>query len=591
MKNIKNVFYMLGFVWRADKGGFAWMIAYNLFTIIPTAYKTLILKLIIDAISTKRPLSYIVITVLLYALVSFAHSVFANYFYTNRVRGELGMRVKKYSNNLLLKKCASLDMECYDDTEFYNKLSKALEQVNNRAVDVFLQLESLLTGLVWFAVGIAVITTLDTLMIVVALIGAAATFYLNLGWAKQNYEAKEEMVPVNRRVDYFHGLLRDKKTISDVKQYNGFGDFILNKYNLAADKQIEMQQKLNNKGFILQTKRSSIANIVFTLFPYIHLAVQCSRGAVSAADITAMIQAFNYVTDGFMEISMGFIDLKESSMYITHLREVLEYEPKIERSEGRGISEIEKIEFESVSFKYPHSDSYVLKDLSITIKKGQKIAIVGINGAGKTTFVKLLMRYYDPCEGRVLVNNIDIKEYNINSLRDKMATLLQEFQPYNVPIDEMVACSERTDEQKVERVLSEVGLIERINATPKKIKSEYSKMFDEDGVVFSGGELQKLFIARMRYKDGNIYIMDEPSSALDPISEYEINNLMMSIAEDKTVIMIAHRLSTVINADCILLIDGGKVLEMGSHKQLLEQDGRYAQMFNLQAEQYQAAKA
>lgn len=152
----------------------------------------------------------------------------------------------------------------------------------------------------------------------------------------------------------------------------------------------------------------------------------------------------------------------------------------------------------------------------------------------------------------------------------------------------MVACGEMPDEQKVEHVLAEVGLTDRINAAPKKFKSEYSKMFDGDGMMLSGGELQKLFIARMRYKDGGVYIMDEPSSALNPIAEYEINNLMMNLAKDKTVIMIAHRLSTVVNADCILLLDGGKVLEMGSHKQLLEQNGKYAQMFILQAEQYQA---
>lgn len=590
MKNIKLITYMLGYIWKADKKGFVWLIAWLTWNIIPTIYRALIYKFIIDAITEQRPLSYIVTIVVLYALVELVARIFSNYVFQNRFN-RLSLNVKKYSNNLLLKKCSVLDMECYDNTEFYDKISKALGQVNNRAMDVFYQVQRLISNVIYLVTGFVIIVTLDPLMIIVSIVTGIAFFLLDFVFVKTKYQTREAMVPINRKVDYFHGLMHDRKTISDVKQYKGFGKYLISKYNKSADEQISMSIKLANKETFHMIKSQVLVSIVYILFPYVHLAVQCFRAVISVADIPAMFNAFNLAVNGFSDTSREISNLKESCLYIAHLKEVLEYEPKIERDGGREIGDIDTIEFENVSFKYPHSENYVLKDLSITIKKGQKIAIVGINGAGKTTFVKLLMRYYDPCEGRVLVNGADMKKYNVNSLRDKMATLLQEFQPYNVPIDEMIACSETTDGQKVERVLSEVGLTDRINAAPKKIKSEYSKMFDEDGVMLSGGELQKLFIARMRYKDGGVYIMDEPSSALDPIAEYEINNLMMNIAKDKTVVMIAHRLSTVVNADCILLIDGGKVLEMGSHKQLLEQNGKYAQMFNLQAEQYQSATA
>lgn len=588
MKNIKLITYMLGYIRKADKSGFIWAVIEFFWKIVPTAFNALIYKFLIEAITLKKPLSHVIFIVALYALVQLINRIFGEYLYGNRFI-RLSLNVKKYSNNLLLKKCAALDMECYDDTDFYDKLSKALGQVNNRAMDVFYQVKRFTSNLISFFVGLSIISTLDPLMIVVAFIAGIALFLMDFVFVKTRQQANEEMVPVNRKVDYFHGLLRDRKTVSDVKQYKGFDKFIMSKYNKATDEQISLSMKLANKQTAHSAKSQTLVVILLVLFPYVYLAIQSFRAIISVADIPAMFNAFNLVVDGFSETSREISNLKESCLYIAHLKEVLEYEPKIERDCGREIGDIDTIEFENVSFKYPHSDNYVLEDLSITVKKGQKIAIVGINGAGKTTFVKLLMRYYDPCAGRVLVNGVDIKEYNVNSLRDKMATLLQEFQPYNVPIDEMIACSESADEQKVKRVLGEVGLADRINAAPKKIKSEYSKMFDEDGVMLSGGELQKLFIARMRYKDGGVYIMDEPSSALDPIAEYEINNLMMNLAKDKTVIMIAHRLSTVVNADCILLIDGGKVLEMGSHKQLLEQNGKYAQMFKLQAEQYQSA--
>lgn len=590
MKNVKLITYMLGYIWKADKKGFVWLIAWLTWNIIPTIYRALIYKFIIDAITEQRPLSYIITIVVLYALVELVARIFSNYVFQNRFN-RLSLNVKKYSNNLLLKKCSVLDMECYDNTEFYDKISKALGQVNNRAMDVFYQVQRFISNVIYLVTGFVIIVTLDPLMIIVSIVTGIAFFLLDFVFVKTKYQTREAMVPINRKVDYFHGLMHDRKTVSDVKQYKGFGKYLISKYNKSADEQISMSIKLANKETSHMIKSQVLVSTVYILFPYVHLAVQCFRAVISVADIPAMFNAFNLAVNGFSDTSREISNLKESCLYIAHLKEVLEYEPKIERDGGREIGDIDTIEFENVSFKYPHSDHYVLENLSITIKKGQKIAIVGINGAGKTTFVKLLMRYYDPCEGRVLVNGVDMKEYNVNSLRDKMATLLQEFQPYNVPIDEMIACSETTDEQKVERVLGEVGLTDRINAAPKKIKSEYSKMFDVDGVMLSGGELQKLFIARMRYKDGGVYIMDEPSSALDPIAEYEINNLMMNIAKDKTVVMIAHRLSTVVNADCILLIDGGKVLEMGSHRQLLEQNGKYAQMFNLQAEQYQSATA
>lgn len=577
---------MLGYIWKADKSGFAWGVIDLFWKIIPTTFNALIYKFIIEAITLKRPLSQVIFIVALYALVQLINRVFGEYLYGNRFN-RLSLNVKKYSNNLLLRKCAVLDMECYDDTKFYDMLSKALGQVNNRAMDVFYQVKRFSSNLIHFIVGLSIISTLDPLMIVVAFIAGIALFFMDFVFVKTRYQANEEMAPVNRKVDYFHGLMRDRKTVSDVKQYKGFDKFVMSKYNKAVDEQMSLSMKLAKKQTTHSFKSQTIVVVLLVLFPYVYLAIQCFRAIISVADIPAMFNAFNLVVDGFSESSREISNMKESCLYIAYLKEVLDYKPKIECSTGHEIENIEKIEFENVSFKYPHSDSYILKGLSITIKKGQKIAVVGVNGAGKTTFVKLLMRYYDPCEGRVLVNGIDLKEYNVNSLRDKMATLLQEFQPYNLPIDEMIACSETPDNSRVERVLKEVGLMEHVNASPKKIKSEYSKMFDEDGVVFSGGELQKLFIARMRYKDGEVYIMDEPSSALDPIAEYEINNLMMNIAKDKTVIMIAHRLSTVINTDCILFIDNGKVLEMGSHKQLLEQNGKYAQMFNLQAEQYQ----
>jgi ATP-binding cassette subfamily B protein len=225
--------------------------------------------------------------------------------------------------------------------------------------------------------------------------------------------------------------------------------------------------------------------------------------------------------------------------------------------------------------------------VNFKIERGQKLALVGINGAGKTTIVKLLMRFYDPDMGDIRVNKRSLRDYNIQSVRNAMTSVFQEFQSYSLPIDELISCTQgdAIEEDKVIDALKRVGLYDKVMESGG-IHTEYSKYFDENGVVFSGGQIQKLIIARMLYKGSNVLIMDEPSSALDPESEYEINRDIARAAQGKTVIMISHRLSTTKDADKIILIEGGEVREQGGHAELMAKGGRYAHLFNIQASEY-----
>lgn len=239
-------------------------------------------------------------------------------------------------------------------------------------------------------------------------------------------------------------------------------------------------------------------------------------------------------------------------------------------------------------FKYPNTEDYVLKNVSFEIEKGQKAALVGINGSGKTTIVKLIMRFYDVDRGSININGRNIKEYNVLSLRNAITTVFQEFQSYSMTIAELVSCveSERIEETKVIDALRRVGLIDEVQKNRKGIHAEYSKIFDENGLVFSGGQLQKLIIARMIYKGSDTLILDEPSRALDPESEYEINRDITQAARGKTLIIISHRLSTTKDADNIILIEDGTVREQGSHRELMAQNKRYAHLFTIQAKVY-----
>lgn len=586
MEGIKLLRFMLGFIFKSDKAGFVWAIIYLLWSIIPTVFNALIYKFLIDSLTQNKELIFIIAIVSLYAFVSIITRIFSSFIYEHRFN-RMSLNVKKYSNNIMLKKCTELDMECFDDKEFYDKLSKALDQVDGRAMQVFYQLLRLSISLINFMSGLAIVTMLNAGMIIVALGSGITMYFLDIFFVKVKFKAYEKMIPINRIVDYFHSLLFNKSTISDVKQYNQLGDLIIKKYNKSADEQIGLSMELANEELRFTVKSQSIVTSLSILLPYVYLAIQAYRSIISIADIPAMYNSFNLIVNGFSDTSREITNLKESCLYIKNFMNIIDYIPKIERNEGEKVSTINTIIFSEVYFKYPHSDDYILRDFNISIRRGEKLAIVGLNGAGKSTIVKLLLRYYDPESGRVLINGIDIKKYNIYSLREKIATLLQDFQLYSMPIDEIISCSTEIDQEKLTKVLKKVGLLNKVLSSTKGTHSEYGKLFDNEGIVFSGGEQQKLCIARMCYKDSDIYIMDEPSSALDPISEYEINNQLLDISKDKTVIMIAHRLSTIIKADTIAFIENGHVEEIGCHKDLIDRNGKYANMYYIQSSQYE----
>ena len=283
----------------------------------------------------------------------------------------------------------------------------------------------------------------------------------------------------------------------------------------------------------------------------------------------------------------------------------MSYEPKIVG--GELIAEpLETIELKNVTFAYSSTESTDEKDgdeskenppknslegIDLTIHKGEKIAIVGYNGAGKTTLTKLLMRLYDPTEGEILYNGRNLKEYDIASLRARIGTVFQDYKIFASTIAENVLGDECTEEKRntVTDALTKATFREKLDSLEKGMDTELTKEFYEDGVNLSGGESQKVAIARIFAKPYDLVIMDEPSSALDPIAEYELNHTILEYAQDKTVVFISHRLSTTRMADRILMFADGKLMEWGSHDELMAQNGRYAEMFKLQAEKYRAS--
>jgi ATP-binding cassette subfamily B protein len=274
------------------------------------------------------------------------------------------------------------------------------------------------------------------------------------------------------------------------------------------------------------------------------------------------------------------------------LKEFLEYVPKLSENQDGAVPDKAEAEiaFDHISFTYHGAKEPTLKDISFTIHRKEKIAVVGHNGAGKTTLIKLLMRLYDPDEGTIRYNGIDIREYNVKKYRSLFGSAFQDYQVFAMTVAENVLMRSPQNEQDYERVkdaLTRSYVYDKVCSLPNGMDTVLTREFDENGAVLSGGEYQKIAVARAYAKDFEIAVFDEPSSALDPIAEYQLYESIRNVCKDKTVIFISHRLSSAVLADRIYLFDNGSIIEEGSHQALMEKNGVYADMFRKQAKQYQ----
>ena len=310
---------------------------------------------------------------------------------------------------------------------------------------------------------------------------------------------------------------------------------------------------------------------------------------LSYGAVVGLINGVNNLQKNIFNVAEQFPKFYQYSIYIDKFKKFMNYECKILDSiAGKDVpSQNPVIEMRNVSFTYEGCEKATLKDINLTISPGEKIALVGYNGAGKSTLIKLIMRLYDVSQGKIIVNDEDIREYRLSKYRNMFGVVFQDYKVFAVNLAENVEMDIFDgDNQKVEEALLKSGFEKKLNELSDGIFTPLTQEFSKKGVSLSGGELQKIAISRVFAKECNIVVLDEPSSALDPISEYEINKSMLNAAENKTVIFISHRLSTTMLADKIYMLENGRIVEAGNHKALMKLNGKYAQMFNMQAEKY-----
>ncbi len=346
---------------------------------------------------------------------------------------------------------------------------------------------------------------------------------------------------------------------------------------------------------IFRGKYSGLTTFSFELLAgvtYVVIALKAMTGSVSPGDVLMYAGAVITMMEAIRKASASRININYSNEYLKTYEEFIndrdmDYDGTLP-VEKRTDNEY-RLEFQNVSFRYPGAEDYVLKNINIKFRIGEKLALVGLNGAGKTTLIKLLLRLYEPTEGQILLNGIDIRLYDYREYMTIFGVVFQDYQLFDFPLDENIACSEEPDEKRIAEVLEKVGLTERVSKMKNGVHTVLSHETAEEGENLSGGEAQKVAIARALYKDAPFVILDEPTAALDPIAEAEIYENFRELVGDKTSIYISHRMSSCRFCDRIIVLSGGGIAEEGTHEDLLQAGGLYAELFNTQAQYYQTA--
>ncbi len=591
-RTVSNLWYMIRYV-----------VKYSPFYIVVTLTEAfgrggehiigiLFTKYLFDAIERGEQFKTVLFWTLLVASYSVLFELFNKWrlnVYVPRVKHTLHENIQ----NELYQKARHLDLACYDDPEFYNDFIWAIRQSDGRVVEIMENFSLFINRVITSAVVLGVLASMDIVVTVVLLIAVGLGFVIKNKTNKVVYEQNIELNPIGRKLNYIGRVFYLQDYAKELRQ-GEIASHLQNEFNRTVDSKIACLKKylktLCGLWFIGSLILDTVPSIGVTGYLIIRYVVDPTMSlGIFSASVNASFKLFWTISD----IGNYVTKFHEHSLYIEKVRKFIAYEPQI-KGEEKNIPPFESLHVKGLGFTYPFSssDKKILDGIDLEIKKGERIAFVGYNGAGKTTLIKLLMRLYDCSQGEILYNGVNIKTFDPETYRKHIGAVFQDYKVFAATLAENVVGGEYQpeDEVRVMAALKAVTFDEKLKSMPNGIHSQMTTEFSKDGVGLSGGEGQKIAIARAFAQPYDILIMDEPSSALDPIAEYELNRSILKEAENRTVIFISHRLSTTRMADRIYMFDGGRITECGSHDQLMTLNGRYAEMYRTQAKKYRTTE-
>lgn len=508
--------------------------------------------------------------------------------YSKIYRPKIQEKLQNTLHRDMFRQAVQIDLARYDDPEFYNAFIWSMEQTSERTEGLMEDTATLINRVVASSTIIGTLFCIDLEMSVMILAISSIRIVLSFFSSRINLQYANDVNPLNRKNDYFKRIFRLEMYAKELRTTQ-VSDLLLDEFqdNSKKKRNVILQNAFRISALsFLQDAIGITGELGLVILMLYKVIVTKTVGLGSFA---VAVNACWKTTELLKDLIERLMKYQEHGLFIEKMIAFMQLKPTIQ-SGNVDVPPLESLVINNLSFSYTcnSEESCVLRDVSLEIHRGEKIAIVGYNGAGKTTLTKLIMRLYDPSSGEILYNGHDIKEYKICSLRNRIAAVFQDYKVFACSVIENIVGGKANthDLCKVELALKKSNLTKKAESLAGGLDTILTKEFDENGTLLSGGEQQKLALARAFYRNADLIIMDEPSSALDPFAEFELNKSILEYGKTNTIIFISHRLSTTRFADRIYMFDNGRIIEKGTHEELMAAGGKYANMFNLQAEKY-----
>lgn len=586
---LKNNMYALKLTYSISKGRVVVSIVSKIIEyLLWVFYSAFFVRFILNAIANERPAKEIFLAIGVIGLVSVILQLIL-FFCDDVLIPMLNTKVYHGMYRKIYKKSENVELACYENNDFYDKFSAALDGMGDKVCETVDNMGTVIGGTIGGILACYTMVKIDAWTILFLIAPFVGNFFFAPRMNSIYHHRYLDTIPAERKMQYVNRVMYMSEYVKEIRLSNIF-NVLKRDYDGAAVEKMSVWKKYFNRAFftgILQYIFSYVIIFEGILLYGAYRAIVPGQHMITFSDMAVLTSVMVTASWVWVRVINAINRGTLSSLLVTNLREFLNYKEKIPENQDGIIPEgkIQSIEFKNVSFSYDGKENNI-KNISFCVMDKSSLVLVGHNGAGKTTIIKLLLRLYDPTEGKILVNGRDIREYNLAEYRKWFSCAFQDgvIMPGTVRYNVLMG-NEGSDE-KVISALQKAGIYKKIQSLPKNIDAVLTKEFDDEGVILSGGEQQKILVARALVKDTPVAVFDEPSSALDPISENQLFDSILHATKDRIGILISHRLSCVKNADCVLLLENGEIIERGTQGELIKEDGKYAEMYRIQERNY-----